>query len=282
MINKFEFLGAESGINVLILGAIHGNEIAGPKAISRLISEIESGKIKLLKGKLVLVPVCNVDANKKDVRSIDENLNRVITKHENPATYEQKLANKICPLIEDCDIMLDLHSTHCEGDVPFAFCDYPSVENQKLIDVLPVKYVLEGWPQIYDGQGEINDFSTERYAHLCGNVGTTLECGYHKADDAGNVAYEAIINMLNKFGLVATKDSQTYEKTHILMKNYVIKKREGKLCKNFKHLDCIKKGELIARYDDGEELYALDDGFILLPNLCAEIGAEWYYFGVEK
>jgi hypothetical protein len=66
------------------------------------------------------------------------------------------------------------------------------------------------------------------------------------------------------------------------MKNYVIKKREGSLCHNFKHLDAIKKGELIARYDDGEELFAIDNGFILLPNLEAEIGTEWYYFGVEK
>jgi hypothetical protein len=47
-------------------------------------------------------------------------------------------------------------------------------------------------------------------------------------------------------------------------------------------LDVIKKGELIARYDDGEELFAIDDGFILLPNLNAEIGTEWYYFGIRK
>ena len=282
MINKFEFSAKEQGVNILILGAIHGNETAGPKAISRLIDEINGGKIELLKGSLVLVPVCNIEANKKDVRSIDENLNRVITEHSNPTTYEQKLANEICPLIKNCDIMLDLHSTHCEGDVPFAFCDYPSEKNKKLIDVLPVKYVLEGWPQIYDGQGEINDFSTERYANKCGNIGTTLECGYHKADDAGNVAYKAIINMLNAFGVIATEESCFCEKIHILMKNYVTKKREGKLCKNFKHLDSIKKGELIARYDDGEELFAIDDGFILLPNLNAEIGTEWYYFGINK
>lgn len=282
MINKFEFSAKEKGLNILILGAIHGNETAGPKAISRLIDEINNGKIILQKGSLVLVPVCNIEANIKDVRSIDENLNRVITEHKNPTTYEQKIANEICPLIKNCDIMLDLHSTHCQGDVPFAFCDYPSVENGKLIDVLPVKYVLEGWPQIYDGQGEINDFSTERYAHECGNVGTTLECGYHKAEDAGNVAYQAIINMLNKFGLIETVEVKSFEKTHILMKNYVIKKREGQLCKNFKHLDVIKKGELIARYDDGEELFAIDDGFILLPNLNAEIGTEWYYFGIRK
>ena len=42
MINKFEFSAKEKGINILILGAIHGNETAGPKAISRLIDEINN------------------------------------------------------------------------------------------------------------------------------------------------------------------------------------------------------------------------------------------------
>ena len=63
------------------------------------------------------------------------------------------------------------------------------------------------------------------------------------------------------------------------MQSYVVKKREGQLCKNFKHLDLIKKDEPIARYEDGEILYAPEDGHILLPNLNAEVGAEWYYFG---
>ena len=52
--------------------------------------------------------------------------------------------------------------------------------------------------------------------------------------------------------------------------------------KNYKHLDVLKKDEDIARYDDGEVLKAPDDGYILLPNLEAEIGAEWYYFGNVK
>ena len=63
------------------------------------------------------------------------------------------------------------------------------------------------------------------------------------------------------------------------MENYVLKSKEGRLCRSYKHLDPVCKGERIALYDDGEALYALNDGFILLPNLQAPVNTEWYYFG---
>lgn len=282
MIEKFEFDSGENGINLLILAAIHGNETAGTNALKRLINEIDAGSVVLKKGKLVVVPTCNPEAYKHDVRQIDENLNRVMTVHDLPQTYEQKLANEICPLISMCDIMLDLHSTHCEGDVPFAFCDYPDANNKRLIDGLDVDYVLEGWPDIYDVQGEIEDFSTERCAHVYGKTGTTVECGYHKSAEAVELAYSAIMSTLSQFGLVDSMLQKKRDKTHILMKNFVVKKRQGKLCKNYKHLDIVVKGEEIARYDDGEILTVPENGYILLPNLKAEVGAEWYYFGVCK
>lgn len=282
MIEKYKFDSGRAGKKLLILAAIHGNETAGTNALKRVLQEIKEGKIVLKNGGLTVVPVCNPEAYLRDVRQIDENLNRVMTMHETPKTYEQKLANEICPLIRDCDVMLDLHSTHCEGDVPFAFCDYPDENNLKLIDGLAVDYVLEGWPDIYDGQGEIEDFSTERCAHTFGKSGTTVECGYHKSAAAVELAYTAIINTLVQFEMIEAKKPAMRAKTHILLKNYVVKKREGQLCKSYKHLDAVKQGEELARYDDGEVLRAPADGFILLPNLQAEIGAEWYYFGVEK
>ena len=282
MFEKFEFEGEESGVNLLVLGAVHGNEVAGKIALERLIKEINEKRIVIKKGKLTVVPVCNVEANRRDVRQVDENLNRVMKKWENPTTYEKKIANKLCELIEDCDIMLDLHSTHCKGDEPFVFCDYPKEMNLKLIDVIDVKYVLEGWPQIYDGQSEIEDFSTEKACFCYGKSGTTLECGYHKEEKAGEVAYNAVINALRVFGIVGEEKTKSIEKTHILMKSFVIKNREGKLLKNYKHLDRVYKGEEVARYDDGEVLKIEEDGYILLPNLVAEVGAEWYYFGVDK
>ena len=96
------------------------------------------------------------------------------------------------------------------------------------------------------------------------------------------LAYSAIISTLVQFGIIEAENATVREKTYILMKNYVIKRREGQLCKNYKHLDAVKQGEELARYEDGEILKAPADGYILLPNLKAEIGAEWYYFGVAK
>lgn len=158
MITKYEFRGEKDGISLLILAAVHGNETAGTQACFRIIDEFNRGALRLTGGHLTLVPVCNPEAYRKDVRSIDENLNRVIKMHDNPQSYEQRLANEICPLIRSHRFTLDLHSTHCVGDVPFAFCDYPDDYNRKVIEALPVDYVLEGWPEIYGRQAQIQDF----------------------------------------------------------------------------------------------------------------------------
>ena len=282
MVETFCFDSSCKGISLLVLGAVHGNEIAGKIAINRLINDINQKKIILKKGRLVLVPVCNPLANKNDVRQVEENLNRVMRIHDTPQTYEQNLANEICPLIKKCDVLLDLHSTHCVDDVAFAFCDCPKEHNLKLIDVLDVDYVLEGWPEIYANQSEIDDFSTEKTANDYGKSATTLECGYHKGEKAGEIAYKAILNALLCFDMVDGDKPKIRAKTHIMMKSFVMKENDGAFVKNFKHLDKVCKGDVIAIYENGENLVAPDDGYILLPNHDAKIGAEWFYFGVNK
>lgn len=282
MVKKYEFYGSEPGKNLLVLAAVHGNEQAGTRAMERLLKEIDEKKIVLTKGKLTLVPVCNEKAYEKDVRQIDENLNRVIKIHENPQTYEQKVANEICQLIQENDIMLDLHSTHCEGDVPFIICDYPDAINEKFMNVLPVGYILYGWPDVYAHQKNIEDCCTEHYAHMCGCSGITLECGYHKSEDAVEVAYQAIINTMSVLSMIeAHQLNNRLIKKKILIKDYVIKRKEGHLFKEYKHLDRVQKGETIAQYMDGETLYADKEGYILLPNSNADVGTEWYYLGQD-
>ena len=279
LITKYEFEAPREGIELLILAAVHGNETAGTKACNRLIAELNADKITLKNGFLTLVPVCNPEAYRKDIRCVEENLNRVVMIHERPQTYEQRLANEICPLIQRSQITLDLHSTHCFGDVPFAFCDYPDEYNRRLIDALDVDYVLEGWPDIYGQQQQIQDYSTEHCAHFYGKTATTLECGYHKAPEAADLAYRAIIGTLATFGLIEGNVPSFRNKQRIKMNSFIIKERDGSLCRAYKHLDKISRGEKLAVYDDGEILYAPDDGYILLPNLKAELGTEWYYLG---
>lgn len=279
MIDLYKFSGNKKGPSLLILGAIHGNEIAGTIACNKVMEEIKNKRINIDKGTLTLVPICNPEAQKKNTRFIDENLNRVIHHWDTPKSYEQKLGKKIAELISQNQIILDLHSTHTQGDLPFAFCDYPNDNNQKLIKGLDVKYVLEGWPTIYSQNTAINDYSTEHYAHLCGNSGTTLECGYHNASEAGEIAYNAIINTLVAFGLIESREILAFPKEHITMDKYILKEQEGKLSKAYKHLDHITKGELIAIYDDQTPIIAEQDGYILIPNPEAKIDTEWFYLG---
>ena len=281
MIEKITFDSGVSGPHLLVLGAIHGNEVAGPNAIFKIIDAIQTYQIHLKSGRLTFVPICNMQACQKDIRQIDENLNRVIRIHENPSSYEQHLANEIVPLIEQCDVLLDLHSTHAKGDVPFAFCDYPTSDNRALIDVLNVDYVLLGWPDIYAGT-EISDYSSERCAHEYQKSGITLECGYHKEPKATEVAYEAIVRTLVHLKMIEGQIPAVSSKTAIRLTEYIVKNKTGHLCQDFKHLDKISRGQKIAEYDDGEVLYAPYDGYILLPNASAEIGAEWYYLGEKE
>ena len=91
MIEKHEFKGKNDGLSLLVLAAVHGNETAGTQACRRIIDEIERGALALKNGKMTLVPVCNPEAYRRDVRNIDENLNRVMTVHDNPRSYEQIL-----------------------------------------------------------------------------------------------------------------------------------------------------------------------------------------------
>ena len=282
MIEKITFDSGVSGPHLLVLGAIHGNEVAGPNAIFKIIDAIQTYQIHLKSGRLTFVPICNMQACQKDIRQIDENLNRVIRIHDNPSSYEQHLANEIVPLIKQCDVLLDLHSTHSKGDVPFAFCDYPTSENKALIEAINVQYVLLGWPEIYAGKTQISDYSTERCAHDYQKTGITLECGYHKEEDATDVAYAAIINTLIHLGMIDGTIAKMPPKTSIRLTDYIVKNKSGHLCRTYKHLDEVIQGQKIAEYDDGEVLYAPYDGYILLPNANAEIGAEWYYLGVKE
>lgn len=279
LIETFEFKGEKEGLSLLVLAAIHGNEIAGVEALKRIIYQLDKGEIKLLSGQLTLVPIANPMAYQKDIRQIDENLNRVIKMHENPISYEQKLANEICPLIAKNDLMLDLHSTHVQGDQPFAFCDYPDEYNTRLIKAIEVKSIVTGWPDIYQNNMDISDCSTEQYAHLCQKRGTTLECGYHKDNASIELAYQSVLNVLKEFKMIEGENNSHIEKETIRLESYVVKEKEGSFTKDFRHLDRIKKDEVLAIYNDNTELKAPYDGYMLLPNPVAEIGAEWYYIG---
>ena len=281
MFKAYSFESNLKGPHILILGAVHGNEIAGTIAGQKLIDLFETEKLTLKKGKLTIIPVVNELAQKMDTRFVDENLNRVIKFHPTPSSHEQKIANQLISYIDTADILLDLHSTHCEEDEAFAFIDYPTQENLDFLNFVPVHTALAGWPEIYKQNTDIDNFSTEEYAHQKGVSALTVECGYHKAEKAIQLAEKTILNTLNHFGVIEGNTPSPCNKKIITLSSFIIKEKEGSLQKNFKHLDKITKNEIIATYNTGEKLTSPFDGVIIMPNHGAGLGAEWYYLGKE-
>ena len=64
------------GPSLVVLGAVHGNEVCGAHAIVRAIDDLTHGRLRLLRGRLTLVPVANPLAFAQATREGERNLNR--------------------------------------------------------------------------------------------------------------------------------------------------------------------------------------------------------------
>ena len=275
MLDKYIYDSQIPGPKLLLLGAIHGNETAGTKAILKLKKALDKKQITLKSGQLTLLPVCNPLAYEQGVRFVEKNLNRLIRQYDTPSGSEENFAHEVASEILKNDYILDIHSTHNAEEPPFVFLDYPTDENQKLVASAAASYVICNWPGIYK-DAPITDYCTEYFAHISGKSCITLECGYHYDEAAQQVAFVSINNLLIK--LVMTEGCfKEQTKQYLKLEKVVIKEKAGKLLKNYKHLDKVSAGEVIGIYDDGRQVIAMNDGYILIPNHEAAAQTEWFY-----
>ena len=103
------------GPSLLVLGAVHGNEVCGAHGIVRAIDDLAHGRIVLRRGRLTLVPVANPLAFKQNTREGERNLNRHFLPQPAPQDYEDRITNQLTPLLAQHDVLLDLHSFHTPG-----------------------------------------------------------------------------------------------------------------------------------------------------------------------
>lgn len=279
ILKKYTFKSEKNGPSVLFLGAVHGNEPAGTKAIYMVLEKFASKALTPLKGSVSFIPVCNPNAFEKDVRQIDENLNRIIKKYDNPKSYEQHIANELVEYIKEADIIIDLHSTFCPLGEPFIFSDYPNEMADKISSALNIKYIIKGWPQVYASSTTIQDLSTGACAQSFGKTCLTIECGHHYAESTIQTAYYSIMSTLLCLNMLQGYPSQPIKQEYIMMDSILFKKKEGKLSENYNHLDKVKAGDIIATYDDGTTEISPYDAYILLPKAEAPVNSEWLYLG---
>lgn len=284
MIKSYTYAAEESGPRLLIFGAVHGNEICGTEAIRRVMQELDAGALRLMRGQVRFVPVANPRAFEAGQRFMERNLNRYFLPTSAPKTYEAKLTNILCPMIEACDYFIDLHSTTA-GGVPFASVEGEDADENMLAAIMGAEALLYGWSEAYAASGRTNpdpneSLGTTAYARHCGAKAVLLECGQHQSSHSIGVAYQAILGALHHIGLIADGQKLSHPKPLVLRTTKVIYRGEGgTFTEDWGNFSPVKAGQHVATMPDGRALLAPTDSYIILPNANTPPGTEWFYFG---
>lgn len=290
-LEAFRYKGTQEGKRLTVLGGVHGNEPCGTRALNRLKESLDEGRIEITHGELVIVPICNPRARALNVRYVERNLNRSLYPKENPSVYEDYLDLQLCPLLEQTDYLLDLHSYKSQGGA-FIFLGPKTSENIAYAKALNISSIIYGWADAMQNSVQLTDkrhaMGTTEYAREHGAIALTLECGTHNHPRGADIGYQAALNALQYAGLAKVHDDlqindlPSNDPYFIKMRGVVMKERAGSLAKNWENMDQLAKGEEIAHYDDGEILLMPEDGFIVLPDNDPPLGQEWYFWGVKE
>ncbi|HEX2542639.1 MAG TPA: succinylglutamate desuccinylase/aspartoacylase family protein [Caldimonas sp.] len=297
----------QPGPKLIVLGAVHGNETCGTRAIERLIGDIDTRTLRLSSGQLTVVPVTNPLAYAERRRAGDRNLNRKLGPTDTPRQYEDHVANWLCPLLAAHDVLLDLHSFNSPG-VPFAFIgprDNPgplepfghAAREEALALRLGVGRVVDGWLETYaagvarrrtlaaslpEAQLDLDPrygIGTTEYMRSVGGWGMTLECGRHDDPEAPEVGHRAIVNTLAHLGLIDAADPAPAVDVETLHLCDVVDRWHAgdAFARAWSSFDPVGAGELIGTRHDGTPVRASLDGHIVFPNADAAVGHEWFY-----
>ncbi len=296
------YTGLRPGLRLIVTGAVHGNETCGTKAILRVIEQIERGELAISAGSVTFVPVANPLAYARGARAGERNLNRKLFPSAAPQDFEDRVANWLCPLLAQHDVLLDLHSFSAGGEAfvmvgprnnngpvePFAH----AASERALALRLGVRRFVDGWLSTYaSGVQQRCSDRAEQAAQIAYGVGTTeymrsqggyaltLECGQHEDPAAPEVGYRAILNTLAQLGLVeAAKPAAQRERDALSMVAVFDKRDAGDaFSADWSSFDRLAKGQTIGRYADGSVASAPFDCVILFPDAAALPGNEWYY-----
>lgn len=309
---SISYAGAQPGPRLIVLGAVHGDEVCGTRAIERVIREIDAGALRLVAGRLTLVPVSNPLAYAEHRRAGDRNLNRKLAPTATPREHEDHVANWLCPLLAANEVLLDLHSFRSPG-VPFVFLGPPdnagplepftqAAREEAIALRLGVGRAVDGWLATYAAGSERRralaatmpdveldldpayGIGTTEYMRSVGGCAVTLECGQHEDAGAPEVAHRAIVRTLAHLGMSDAPDPEPASQMQSLRLCEVVDKANAgdAFVKHWSSFDPIAAGERIGTRHDGTPVTAPFAGLIVFPNPAAEAGQEWFYLARES
>lgn len=279
---QFSAKNAEKAPHFLILGAIHGDEKCGTAALAKLITELEAGILSLKKGLVTIMPICNPLGYSANKRNIEKDLNRIIGSVESPSCDEEHFALEVQNAILEADYILDIHSMK-SGDQAFVFQDYSDDVTKAMAAASGLDYSVEDWPAMLARSGVDDLQDTPLFCHRSGKASILIEAGQNEDPRAADISYKVVRRLLAHFEMIdGLKDDMLSMPKRFEAYQVVRKAKVGEMVKPWQNFDPVEKGALVARYEDGEEIFSPVDGVIMMPSHICSIGKEWFYFCKEK
>lgn len=304
-LETIRFTGLAPGLKLIVVGAVHGNETCGPQAILRAVEDCRMGRLAIRRGEVTFLPVANMKAYRQGTREGDRNLNRDLREKTIPEDYEDRVGNRLCGLLREHDVLLDVHSFRGEGE-PFVFAG--PLNNTGIVEPfrhaeaegefaarLGTSVVIHGWLEVYaqylkerERLGHSNKaisegVGTTEYMRFSGGYGVTLECGSHDDPISTEVGYGAIVRALAHLGIIDASPPGITAETFIKVADVFVCEAEGdRLEEQWRTGDRVNAGQIIVRRANGTVLKASQDGFIIFPNYAPKPGDGLCYFGVAS
>jgi succinylglutamate desuccinylase len=290
------YTGAQHGALIIAIGAMHGNEPAGVRALQTLFQMLEDEPLHnptfSFKGKIVGL-IGNVQAYERKVRFIEKDLNRQFLVENigklqkgTPQYFDEKK-----PFFEDLEriellqtieneintykpkqlIVLDLHTTSADGGI-FTIVS----ENEESIAVASQLHapVVKGFVQGVGGT-TIHYFKTENMG--VPTIALSFEAGQHDDPLSENRTIAWLVNALRATDCVQHEDVETrHEKilrgysdklpkvVQLIGSHRITHDDNFKMLPNYQNFQRIKKGETLA-IDKNGDIKAPEDCLILMP-----------------
>jgi len=232
---------------VLVNACTHGHETVG-------VCVIENMQKETFRRGTILYTIANERAKEKSVAFIESDLNRVFPGNSN-GDYEERLAAKLHPIVEACDIVFDIHSTNTTdpGEESMLIVTKLDEETKNIIEMIAPPRVLV--MECARGNALISD----------AKIGIAFEYGRNDHPETARRITRDIFRALSKLGMIENKDvsldEMSVSKTRAYRVFATLPKTEGFILeKTIRNFHPLQKGEIVARR--GGETLRAERGFI--------------------
>jgi len=257
------------GPSVVVMAGVHGDELCGIKALDELIP-----KIKVISGKVTFV-YANLKAIKEKKRFIEYNLNRCFLSDQPENVYstlEGKTARELMRMLDNSDVLLDIHASTSKKTVPFIICEKQSYA---YANVLPFKFICGGFDFVYPG-------ATDHYMNQNNKPALCVECGYLGDKNTVKVAKETILLFLKKTGSIRGK-AQTLAQKKFFVVDFVYKNKFGpfRLSRDFSDFEELENVTVVG-FDGQQRAYAEKGDLLLFARSEDKLNSECFVTAKRK